>query len=78
MGRTSEAKSINKFAAEELKMLIRTHGTALVAWAASNPGGQVHPYMKNALLDIAARLYECIELLPEGKAKTNKKPGADG
>lgn len=65
--------SIQKFAADELRMLIRAHGSTLITWAANSAGHPVSPKMKNALLECAARLYECVEELPEAevKEKTN-------
>jgi hypothetical protein len=63
--------SIQKFANEELRALIRTHTAVLNQWAAQS-SGETPAFLKKALLDTTSRLYECIEQLPE--PKVNKHP----
>lgn len=65
--------SIQKFAADELRMLIRAHGSTLITWAAQSAGAPVSEKTKKALLEVGVRLYECMEELPVAEVAQTKQ-----
>lgn len=58
-------------ASNELKQLIKLHAAHIYSWANVTEAkpGNVSPEGKEALLDIAARMYECLEALPVREQK---------
>lgn len=58
--------SINKFAPDEIKSLIKLHTSTIYQWAgaAASAGVKISPNSKEAVLTLICRLHELVEALP--------------